>query len=518
MNTLKKSLLGASVALALSGVGIAPETQAVQVAANGIGQVLLAPVYYAREGETTKLTIVNTSMDHAVKVKAVFRSKIHSTEVLDFLLYLTPGDVWRGEVYNKDGDAWIRSTDDSVHNLPRDNTWASVEEADVQLFDHSMLGIDPGDINEVGHIEFIGHYSAVGTVNTVDGPINVFRTMSKNALASLLDMPVLGFGDGIVDLNSVLCPIDGSLYEGLSAGSCPVRVDDPEGLRLRGNVEIENSDGRTAYEMTALASSRMFNRNLAPIGATSYSNVIKAATDGSSYVLKEDNLVVAQEVAGTHVIANPFLEVSISTETPIGFFWGFTRGELSLSPHIPPQYIGVYDNILEIERALATSEISGAYENNGTDATKVQVTFPSKYRHRNTDICNGTIGIPGANIYSAPFNPMGHVQYGPFGLDDSENAQGFVVVGTAVSGAPGVVTRDMFIFDEVNMLPDDVMEEADDLFPFEQGQYQLNLVAQGGCGVWYDGVPAIAQTYKYTTDGSKNPLMIPASNDNWQWQ
>ena len=370
MNILKKSLLGASIALALGGAGVAPETQAVQVAANGVGQVLLAPVYYARSGETTKLTIVNTSMTHAAKVKAVFRSKIHSTEALDFLIYLTPGDVWRGEVYNKDGQAWVRSTDDSVHNLPMDGTWANIETADVQLFDQIMESIDSGDINEVGHIEFIGHYSAVGTVNTTSGPIEIFRTMSKDSLKALFDMPVNDSfgGAGIIQMNAGTCPLDdGSgtmFYEGLSASTCPVRVDNPEGLRLRGNVEIENDEGRTAYEMTALASSRVFNRNLAPIGQTHANNVIRAAVDGSGYVLKNDNLATNLEVASTHVIANGVsLEVNIATETSIGFDWGWTRSEIELSPYVAPLYFGAYDNILEIERALATTEISCAYVN-----------------------------------------------------------------------------------------------------------------------------------------------------------
>jgi len=527
VNILKKSLLSASVALALGGAGVAPETQAVQVAANGIGQVLLAPVYHARSGETTKLTIVNTSRTHAAKVKAVFRSQIHSTEVLDFLIYLTPGDVWRGEIYNEDGEAWVRSSDDSVHNLPYDGSWGSVETANVKLFDEIMEAIDPGDINEVGHIEFIGHYSAVGTVNTTSGPIDIYRTMSKDNLKRLLDMSVndpFG-GAGIIQLNSVSCPLDDGtgtmLYEGLSASTCPVRVDNPEGLRLRGNVEITNADGhRYGYEMTALSSSRVFNRNLAPIGATHANNIIRAAVDGSGYVLKADNLATDLEVASTHVIANGVsLEVNIATETSIGFDWGWTRNEVELSPYVAPLYFGAYDNILEIERALATTEISGAYENDGINATKVQVTFPTKYRHRNYDVCTAT-PLVGVNFYSAPFNPLGHVMYGPFSLDNSENAQGFEAPpGTAVSGAPGAApSPDLFMFNEVNTLPDDVMEDANDLFSFESGQYQLNLVAQGGCGTWYAGVPTIAHTYKYTTDDSKNPYMIPASSDRWQWQ
>ena len=542
MNILKKSLLSASVALALGGAGVAPETQAIQVAANGVGQVLLAPVYYAREGEKTKLTIVNTSMTHAAKVKAVFRSKVHSTEVIDFLLYLTPGDVWRGEVYNKEGQAWIKSDDDSIHNLPNATAWANAERADVALFDRSMLAKDEDDINEVGHIEFIGHYSAVGSVNTTSGPINIFRTMSKDSLKALFDMPVLGFGDGITDLNLDLCPLDdgsGIMYEGLSAPTCPVRIDNPEGLRLRGNVEIHNSDGRVAYEMTALSSSRVFNRNLAPVGATSFSNVIRAATDNSSYILKSDNLATNQEIAGTHVIANTYLEINIATETPIGIQWGYTRGEIALSPHVIGNTVGDYDNILEIERALAATKVNGAYEADNADPTKVQVTFPTKYRHRGRDICAGGTGVSG---YSAPFNLSGHVAYSVLSLDDYENAPltgcidgvngthywspekqnwctppgGSVSGGDEPDAPPPPPVR--FIFDEVNMLPDDVGESAEYFFAFAKGQYQLNLQAQGGCEVWYQGVPTIAHTYKYTTDGSMNPMMIPASTDKWQWQ
>lgn len=542
MNILKKSLLSASVALALGG-GVAPETQAVQVAANGIGQVLLAPVYFARnEDERTKITLVNTNLTHAVKVKAVFRSKIHCTEVLDFLIYLTPGDVWRGEVYNKDGEAWLRSTDDSVHNLPSDSTWGNVEAADVQLFDQIMEGIDAGDVNEIGDIEFIGHYSAFGKVNvTGSDAIDIFRTMSKNELAKLFDMPVNDqfLSGGIVQANPDNCPL-GQDYSALSAPTCPVRVDDTNNLRLRGNIEIVTSEGRMGYEMTALASSRVFNSNLAPIGTTNSANVIRAAVDGSGYVLKKDNEnTTGLEVAGTHVISNGLLEINIATETPLGVNWGYTRQEIELSPYVFAGSIGPYDNILEIERAMSTTEVSGAYENGveyangGTMQTAIQLTFPTKYRHRNYDIC-GTgaplVGDTSVNAYSAPFNSLGHMMYAPFSYDNFENSPpGIVKEGLSVSGAPGAApTSKIFIFDQVNMLPQDVMEDASDLFRYESGHYQLDLFARPGCETWYLGAPAVAQTYKYIegkscdtacgVDSKTERMLIPASSNRWQWQ
>lgn len=531
--SLKKKLLPSLMAAALaSGVTFSGGAQAIQVAANGIGQVLLAPIYQATvPGEKTLITLINTSQTHAVKVKAVFRSRKYSIEVLDFLIYLTPGDVWRGEVYNKGGQAWLRSSDDSIRNLPNTDSFANLKPVDIQLFDQRLAKDSSGkviDDNEMGHIEFIGHYSvapgipvsvSVGSPN----PITIGRGMSKFDIARLFEM----YTGEIVNLNPVNCPNTG-LYPGISAPTCPVRVDNPNGLRLRGEIELIGADGeRMAYVMTALASSRMFDDYAVDAAVQVPFDIAYIDTwgsaDGSSDIVKVDEIFGANRVTGSHVISNPNLNINVATQTALGANWGFSRGEI-VDPldALGTTFVGIYDNILEIEHAIATWGAAGSYEN-GTDYeadnaagwkryTGIQVTFPTKYRHRLSDPCgtNTQMNIQ-LGQHSPPFTLNGDVRFRSVSFDNSENT---ITTGTAVSGSD---VLEAVITDEVNMLL------GSTLFSYPSGFYSIEFNPMtgpaGGCPYW--GVPAIVHTYKYTVAPDStvhDNLLLPASSDSWRWQ
>lgn len=486
----KKKVLPTAMAAAMaSGMAFSGNAHAIQVAGDGIGQTLLAPIYQAYDGQSTLITVVNTNTTHAVKVKAVFRSKKYCKEVLDFLLYLSPGDVWRGEVYNKDGQAWIRSTDDSIRNLPFNDSFASIEDknVDLKLFDHRL---ESGDDNEMGIIEFIGHYSATNTIFPgVGAPVEIKQGMSKFDLARIFDMSV----QQIMAKNSIRCPNFGT-KPGISNETCPVRVNKPSGLELRGNIEMVYSSGRMVYPMTALASTQRYTDN---------------------------------GVEGTYVIANPFLEIDTSTETALGIGWGHSFGNV-VSSSVSLGFVGSYDNILEIEQALGTSIATGSYENGfayeggqgQTRYTGVQVSFPTKYRHRGP-VCgtNALVNTLQGQFYP-PFTVNGDMQYYMSSADNQENTVTTVVVGSSISGAE--IQQDTtvrVITDCANML----IGTSLPLFNYDSGIYHLNLIATrgttGSCP--YSGVPAVTQTYKYTADpsgNSQNHVLIPASANAWKWQ
>ncbi len=96
MNTFKKKSLAVAVAGA-SAFALAGAANAVYVNADGIGQALIYPYYTVRDGNSTLLSVVNTS-DQAKIVKVRFLEGKNSQEVLDFNLFLSPKDVWTGLV------------------------------------------------------------------------------------------------------------------------------------------------------------------------------------------------------------------------------------------------------------------------------------------------------------------------------------------------------------------------------------------------------------------------------------
>ncbi len=322
--SLKKKLLSSAMALGLASGFTFSGANAVEVAADGTGQVLLGPLYVvaARHAETnevlvrgtTHIRIINPSSTHAVKARIAFRSKVNCTEVLDFILYLSPMDVWRGRLVNVDDQAYLMSEDDSVRNLPWDDSFASVEgkAANVQLFD---VNLAPNDYNEMGLFEVIGAYSARGTVKTPLGNVVVRQGMSKFELRKIFD----------TSMETLLDPSYNNCTVG-ATGDCVIRTDDPATVQLRGEVSIDIGNDKISYPMVALDQ----GGNLADIN-------------------------------GGKVIANPHYDVEASLSINMGNKFGVDQS----------------NTISDIEAALSANSFISANENNSI----VFVSFPTKYEH-----------------------------------------------------------------------------------------------------------------------------------------
>jgi hypothetical protein len=82
----------------------------------GTGNYLNFPAYWALEdaGWSTNLKVVNTNTTASVLAKLVVRESVNSQEKLDFVLYLSPGDIWEGTLKEIDGKVYMLSSDDSI--------------------------------------------------------------------------------------------------------------------------------------------------------------------------------------------------------------------------------------------------------------------------------------------------------------------------------------------------------------------------------------------------------------------
>ena len=91
---MNRKNLTAAVLAGLAGVaGIAGTAEAVNMNPDGLGQVLIYPYYTDNDGNTTLLSVVNTT-EEAKAVKVRFLEGFNSREVLDFNLYMSEWDVW----------------------------------------------------------------------------------------------------------------------------------------------------------------------------------------------------------------------------------------------------------------------------------------------------------------------------------------------------------------------------------------------------------------------------------------
>lgn len=151
---MKKSLSKA-VALAAT-LGAAASAHAVNVNHDGLGQVLLYPIYTAEEGNVTAVHVTNTT-NQVKAVKVRFVEGMNSQEVLDFNLYLSPNDVWTGGVIQTDSGAALVTSDKSC-------TAGALAEAgqpfSTILFDGTFGDLQKdsvisGNRTRVGHLEVI---------------------------------------------------------------------------------------------------------------------------------------------------------------------------------------------------------------------------------------------------------------------------------------------------------------------------------------------------------------------------
>lgn len=121
MNAFKKKSLYAALA-GVSALGVVNVAQAVNVNADGTGQVLIYPYYTTRADAlgnvfSTLISVVNTQ--NSVKaVKVRFLEGKNSREVLDFNLFLSPYDVWTGAVMPDAGGGAKIATRDKSCTLP----------------------------------------------------------------------------------------------------------------------------------------------------------------------------------------------------------------------------------------------------------------------------------------------------------------------------------------------------------------------------------------------------------------
>jgi len=155
--SLKKYLVSGAAALAL--VGTAAMAASVHIEKDGTGDYLIAPAYFANSASwSTKIKVVNTNTTAAVIAKVIIREGVMSKELVDFPLFLTPGDVFEGTLHYRDGAIYFDTDDDSVklaagqHGLQVNLT----QRADI------LRGQGFSCVNETkGYVEIIG----LGDVN-----------------------------------------------------------------------------------------------------------------------------------------------------------------------------------------------------------------------------------------------------------------------------------------------------------------------------------------------------------------
>lgn len=136
---MRKNILSLSIATLIGGLGLAGGAAAgtieatvgssaaalpdrvlatnatnLAIAPSGVGHILMVPYFTAQNGNVTGISITNTDTKNGKAVKVRFRGASNSDDLLDFQVYMSPGDVWTaGIVQGADGRAQLVTQDNS---------------------------------------------------------------------------------------------------------------------------------------------------------------------------------------------------------------------------------------------------------------------------------------------------------------------------------------------------------------------------------------------------------------------
>ncbi len=138
----------------------------VTVQADSRGNNLKFPVYFALENQNwkTNFRVINTNTDRSVVAKVVLREGKQSAEKLDFLIYLSPTDVFDATITQENGKVVLTTTDDSLDLTlaseiaanSRVTATADGKGVKVTLIDEYTAPESIGQNNTYGYIEVYG--------------------------------------------------------------------------------------------------------------------------------------------------------------------------------------------------------------------------------------------------------------------------------------------------------------------------------------------------------------------------
>ena len=267
----RKNLTAAVLAGLAGAAGIVGSAQAVNINPDGLGQVLIYPYYTVNGGNTTLLSVVNTS-EYAKAVKVRFLEGKNSREVLDFNLYMSPYDVWTASLKKKeDGTPRLKTADNTctvpyIYGNGGTQDFLVYGMNDEYLFDEDDL-TTYGDISRAteGHFEMI----EMGVLTDEDfGSATAITHLNGGMLpATTGTFPRSGGCEQLVDAwtdpNDLVDGDEGYWLRDAEGYGPSVDIDTPMG-GLFGGAAIVNVQNGTMYSYDAKAIDGFFEGALEP--------------------------------------------------------------------------------------------------------------------------------------------------------------------------------------------------------------------------------------------------------------
>ncbi len=255
---MKKNVLALSIATMIGGLGFSGAAMAqasFDVNESGTGVIQIVPYFTAQDGNATVLHVVNTDTINAKAVKIRFRGASNSDDLLDFQVFLSPGDVWTGLASaNAEGRLQLVTSDSSC-TLP-----ASVRTDGVTLAPLDRLSNRLWDTAEKKHAQTREGYIEIlematippfrdPAANPTSGTVNPLYTAVKHVKKNgKMEAPCTSTAFEFLDTIT-----DGGVTEaGQAAGATGARLQAPTGT-LSASWYIMNVAKSTTFSGSATA-------------------------------------------------------------------------------------------------------------------------------------------------------------------------------------------------------------------------------------------------------------------------
>jgi hypothetical protein len=401
MSLLRERLTAVTV-VALSLIPLTAE--AVNLSSDSTGQVLLYPYYNANQGNTTFLSVTNTTAT-AKAVKVRFREALGGERVFDFTLYLSPEDVWVGAVAQQGGAVRLSVPLDTSCTLPVTATLTTTDFSAARIdsaYDPDEDGTQSADevlerLSE-GYVEIIELAELPATDSASDIAVAITHDQDATPVAPV-DCSVAASFNDTTDLGAIL-------DAGTVTASGVTQDFQSPGGGLIGNAAIFNASSGVYFPYNATAL-RAFATNPIwwPQNSEAFTHVEGVESDGedsagnaiSNYRTADDGSTVPS-ADGTQNRDLPDLstpsmaEVTADSSAYMAFSHVAATGELAINSGSfggsAPD--AMHDKASAVSAVLTGNQIMGEYITTGDYATEWVVTFPTRY----TKVSDNGAGAP----------------------------------------------------------------------------------------------------------------------------
>ena len=409
---------------------------ALTLSEGGVGHMLLVPYYTVQNGNMTVLHVVNTDTVNGKAMKVRFRGAANSDDVMDFQVFLSPGDVWTAAVTaGADGVAQIQSADNTCSvpalgiNAPKAFSTGRLNanksaadrangtrEGYVEIFNMADIPADKL-FGTAAPLTSSALYTAIKHVNGV-APCSVAGSTAETTLfnAALTNYTTVA-GAAAVGFNTPTGGLMGDWYiinvpetTTFSGASTAVRAEDVNGAVARGNfVHFPQID-------TAVSA--------ALVGGVAGTSPIDAAT--SDPLLRTD----AVKADGTAFGTVPALAAGYYDLPDMSTPYVVVNGTVATPVPVTPKV-----QAATLTNALAVTSVTNQYANDESISAKTDWVFSMPTR-RYSVVANykAITGTTPANDTNSAYRLFSNL-YNTAAVNDPATAQDewFFAANTAVA-------------------------------------------------------------------------------------